>query len=67
MTSLEKTLTPLKNHLGLYNRYDLGNLIKEWKSERASCPPTWKSLLSVLKELDLKKLSQQIEDYFSGE
>ena len=37
--------------------------IIEWKSGRSRLPPTWKSLLSVLKHLNLEELCQQIEDY----
>ena len=56
----------LEKHLGFRSR-DLKDLILQWKSGKTSCPPTWKSLLSVLKDLGLKKLHQQIQDYFHGE
>ena len=43
-------------------------LIGQWKSDKNSrLPPTWMSLLEVLREQNLKELSQQIEDCISGE
>ena len=34
--------------------------ITEWNSERSHLPHTWNSLLSVLKDLNLEELCQQI-------
>ena len=46
------------------NRADYAEfVICEWESDRSHLPPTWGSLLRVLKQLHLRDLSQQIEDY----
>ena len=42
--------------------------ITHWKSKSQSSryPPTWRSLLDILKDLGLNELSQRIEDAFYG-
>ena len=42
-------------------------VIEQWKSVGGKHPPTWKSLLDILKELDLEDLNQAVEDYLHGE
>ena len=43
-------------------------VIRKWESPgKSRLPPTWTSLFSILKKLELKELSMQIEDYLSGE
>ena len=42
-------------------------IIDEWKPGKSRRPPTWRSLLDVLRELDLKDLSQDLEEYMQGE
>ena len=42
-------------------------VIGKWESGQSQHPITWRSLLDILKELDLKDLSQEIEDYMHGE
>ena len=75
MASLKAIHNQLTAHIGVsvaaYYR-DPKEHIKQafimWKSGRSCFPPTWKSLLSVLKNLNLEELSQQIKDYlFFGE
>ncbi len=46
----------------------MSNAIHCWVSRRdeACRPPTWRSLLDLLKELGLGELSQQIGDYLSN-
>ena len=45
-----------------------GNIvIGKWESGQSQHPITWRSLLDILKELDLEDLSQEIEDYIHGE
>ena len=42
-------------------------IVRQWiESGYSLRPPTWRSLLAVLRELDLTDLSQQIEDYMHG-
>ena len=41
--------------------------VGQWESGNSQHPPTWRSLLAVLRKLDLTDLSQQIEDYMHGE
>ncbi len=43
-------------------------VISQWTSGQCSreCPPTWKSLMDVLKKLELTNLGQQIEDHLNG-
>ena len=45
------------------------NILDEWASGKISGnrPPTWRSLYGVMREHDLKKLSQEIEEYLSCE
>ena len=42
-------------------------IVGQWESGNSQHLPTWRSLLAVLRELDLTELSQQIEDYMHGE
>ena len=42
-------------------------VIGKWESGQSQHPITWRSLLDILKELDLEDLSQEIEDYMHGE
>ena len=39
-------------------------IIDFWRSGEGSLPPTWKSFLAMLFELNLDDLRRQIEDYF---
>ena len=40
----------------------LETVVEEWKSGRSRLSPTWRSLHHILKQINLKTLSQQIED-----
>ena len=70
MASLKAIHNQLTAHIGISvatNCRDPEEHVKQaiiaWKSGRSHFPPTWKSLLSVLKKLNLEELSQQIKDY----
>ena len=73
ITSLEAILYQLTAHIGVRIEYScdpeecVKRAIVEWESGRSRLPPTWKSLLSVLKDLNLEELSQHIEDYLYSE
>ena len=41
-------------------------IVSEWESGNSRFPPTWRSLLSVLKQLHLEDLSQKIDNYLLG-
>ena len=42
-------------------------VIGKWESGQSQHSVTWRSLLDVLRRLDLEDLSQEIEDYMHGE
>lgn len=43
-------------------------VIDQWLLEKSPVlPPTWRSLYQVLRELNLKELSQQIEEFLTSE
>ena len=42
-------------------------VIRKWESGQSQLPISWRSLLDILKELDLEDLSQEIEDFMHGE
>ena len=74
-TSLANHFREFKNAIGLpdicgENSFEetLALVFDHWLSNRNSLrrPPTWKSLLDILKELGLKELSQRIEEYLSN-
>ena len=74
LTSLKANYDQLMTHTGVRISYvykdspeDVEKVIHEWESGRTHFPPTWKSLLKELKELHLKELSQQIENFLYGE
>ena len=66
-TSLYGLHTKLVDILGVDKSLSVSEAISEWVSGRSHHPPTWRRLLDVLRKLDLVELSQQIEDYLSGE
>ena len=37
-------------------------VIGQWGIGNSNCPPTWRSLLDILKQLNLQNLCQKIED-----
>ena len=68
ITSLKAVLNQLTAHIGVtYPEVSVKQAIVEWESGRSRFSPTWKSLFSVLKNLNQEELSQQIEDYLYGE
>ena len=66
-TSLCNLRTELVDILGVDKLLSISRVISEWVSGKSSHPPTWRTLLSILRKLDLGELSQQIEDYLSSE
>ena len=76
VTSLAKVYTKLIQAAGITLEHRLVSdpaqaveiVISQWKSPgKSRLPPTWTSLFGILKILELKELSVQIEDYLSGE
>ena len=66
VSSLDNVCTELKDILGLNKLLFVREVISEWVSGRSGHPPTWRTLLDILRQLNLVELSQQIEDYLSG-
>ena len=51
-----------------YSSLKLEMVIRQWTlGASPALPPTWRSLYQVLRELGLEELSQQIEEFLSGE
>ena len=72
MTSLADLEIPAKLAAVLGVRLMTGEekvqiVIGKWESGQSQHPITWRSLLDILKELDLEDLSQEIDDYMQGE
>ena len=68
VTSLAEIPTQLAAVLGMKGReQEVEIVIGKWESGQSQHPITWRSLLDILKELDLEDLSQEIEDYMHGE
>ena len=40
-------------------------LLEKWRAN-LEAPPTWKSLIAVLKQMDMERLSQQIEEHLNS-
>ena len=66
-TSLNDLQTELEDILGVNKSWSVSRAISEWVLGRSRNAPTWRTLLDILRQLDLVELSQQIEDYLSGE
>ena len=41
-------------------------VVLQWSAGRSCRPPTWKQLLTVLQDIGLVPLSQQIEEFLKG-
>ena len=68
VTSLAEVPAQLAAVLGMEGEeQEVEIVIGKWESGQSQHPITWRSLLDVLKELDLEDLSQEIEDYMHGE
>ena len=67
VTSLNDLHTKLVDILDVDKFGSAGEVISEWVLGRSRHPPTWRALHDMLRKLDLVELSQQIEDYLSGE
>ena len=75
VTALRDNIDYLKRKLGLLaaRPYSINSVVKKWevsalsgqKAVKAPPPMTWRSLLQILSQgMNLKDLSQQIEDFF---
>ena len=66
--SLEKMHAQLARVLGIKSKVQGSAeiVVKQWIAGKSPRPPTWSSLYNVLRELNVKELAQQIEEYFSG-
>ena len=42
-------------------------VIGQWSVKKGCYPPTWSSLFEVLSQMNLEEISQQIEDFLTGE
>ena len=58
---IEGILGPVEFH-----HTDLNTLLNYWISNVRWVPPTWKSLLLIIRLLNLDDLAQQMETYLSG-
>ena len=58
----------IQSKLGIsqWPNYSLKTLLDMWVEGHGSLPPTWKNLLSLIHQLHLDDLAQQIESYLSG-
>ena len=75
LSALEKRCTLLAEKTGLVD-YTLTNtsprealewILSGWHNAWTSCEPTWRSLLEVLKKMNLEDLAQEILEYLNGE
>ena len=46
--------------------HSLITLLDTWLNGGGNVPPTWKNLLSLIRQLHLDDLAQQVETYLSG-
>ena len=67
VTSLFDLHTKLVDILDVDKSWSVSRALREWVSGRSRNAPTWRTLHDILRKLDLVELSQQIEDYLSGE
>ena len=68
MSTLSDYTKHFQNILGLatFTDFNLNSLLDYWISNVRQVPPTWKSLLLIIRQLDLDDLAQQMETYLSG-
>ena len=77
VTSLTKTYVQLMEIAGITVDWEnqrqpnpdrrIEIVIHKWETQKSLRPPTWRSLLDILRELGMNELSQQITDYLYGE
>jgi len=48
-------------------REGVAAVLEFWRDGKGSRPPTWRSLIEVLREISEEKLSQEIESYLLGQ
>ena len=65
MSTLSDYTQRIEGILGLvaFGHLDLNTLLNHWIS---NVPPTWKSLLLIIRQLNLDDLAQRMETYLSG-
>ena len=68
MSTLSDYTKHLQNILGLvtFTNFDLNSLLNYWISNVRRIPSTWKSLLQIIRLLNLDDLAQRMETYLSG-
>ena len=58
--------TKQKMMLGVDENQCLETVIEQWQAGRSQLPPTWRSLKDALRKMNMKNLSQQIDNFFIG-
>ena len=76
MMPLSKVHTSLMSIIGVDVQFNhtftderkVEKVIDKWTSGnyKPECPPTWQSLIKVLRKLDLANLGKQVEDHLNG-
>ena len=71
-----KELTSNHLHITLANKIQLKlhtnslnsctEIFEEWLAGQSTLPPTWENLLQVLREINMKDLARQIEQFFQS-
>ena len=68
VTALQDNIDYLEKNIGLTASKGVTNpvehVMEQWEGRKDPPPKTWKTLLKIISQvMDLKELSQQIEDY----
>ena len=68
MSTLSDYTKHFQNILGLamFTDFNLNSLLNYWIVNVWQVPPTWKSLLLIIRQLNLDDLAQRMETYLSG-
>ena len=58
----------IQNILGLatFTDFNFNSLLDYWITNVGQVPPSWKSLLLIIRQLNLDDLAQKMESYLSG-
>ena len=68
VTSLAKVREQLAAAIGAqYDGEEFTEILSRWVCGKTTCPPTWRSLYDVLRELDHEELVEQIEHFLGSE
>ncbi len=74
LSALEEQVTPLAEITGVQwpishgytARQCLSIILDNWEDGKGTRPPTWRSFMEVLRELNLEVLGEEIAQYLSG-